>query len=376
MMRVLHVNSGNLYGGIETLLVTLARERGLCQDLEPRFALFFEGKLARELRATGVSVSLLGPARVRYPWTILAVRRRLAALLEAERPDVVVTHGAWSHAIAAPTVRNSGVMLAHWVHAPPTGGHWLERWARRTPPDVAIANSRFTAASLDRLFPRAYTAVVYAPVSAPSRAMSQGREALRASLETAGDGVVIVIACRLERWKGHLLLIEALGRLRDDPRWIAWIAGGPQRRHEQVYLDEIRVAAARAGILPRLRFLGQRTDVPDVLAAADIHCQPNEGAEPFGLAFVEALYAGLPVITTAIGAAPEIVDTSCGVLVPVDAKALATALKRLVAARAERVRLGTSGPARAHALCAPAARLAELRDELARGRALSRASKP
>jgi glycosyltransferase involved in cell wall biosynthesis len=375
-MRVLHVSAGNLYGGIETLLVTLARERHLCRDLEPGFALCFEGRLARELRATGVSVSMLGPARVRYPWTILAVRRRLAALLEAERPDVVVTHGAWSHAIAASVVRRSARGLAHWVHGPPSGDHWLERWARRTPPDVAIANSRFTAASLVRLFPRVSAAVVYAPVSAPDEAIGHRRQAVRALLGAAEDSVVIVIACRLEQWKGHLLLVDALGRLRDNPRWVAWIAGGPQRRDEQIYLDEIRAAAARAGILPRVRFLGQRTDVPGLLAAADIHCQPNEGGEPFGLAFVEALRAGLPVVTTAIGAAAEIVDTSCGVLVPVDAKALATALERLVAAPAERLRLGAAGPARARALCDPAARLAELHGALARNRSLAHAGKP
>jgi glycosyltransferase involved in cell wall biosynthesis len=375
-MRVLHVNAGNLYGGIETLLVTLARERSLCPDLQPGFALCFEGRLARELRTTGVPVGMLGAARVRYPWTILAVRRRLAALLETERPDVVVTHGAWSHAVAAPVVRRSATVLAHWVHTPPSGEHWLERWARRTPPDVVIANSLFTAASVARLFPRVFMAVVYAPVSAPPAAIRQRRTALRASLGAAEDAVVIVIACRLEHWKGHLLLVEALGRLRDDPRWTAWIAGGPQRRDEQIYLDEIRAAAARAGILPRLRFLGQRTDVPELLAAADIHCQPNAGAEPFGLAFIEALHAGLPVVTTAIGAAAEIVDASCGILVPADAGALATSLERLVAAPAERVRLGAAGPARARALCDPAARLAELHDALARGRALAHAGKP
>jgi glycosyltransferase involved in cell wall biosynthesis len=370
-MRVLHVNAGNLYGGIETLLVTLARERGLCPDLEPSFALCFEGRLARELRATGVPVSLLGPARFRYPWTILAVRRRLAALLAAERPDVVITHGAWSHAIAAPVVRRSGATLVHWVHNPALGKHWLERWANRTPPDLVIANSQFTA-STTRLFPDIRSAVAYSPL-APRPAGAE-RAGIREALETPMDATVIVVASRLERWKGHLLLVEALGQLRDDSRWVAWIAGAPERRHEQLYLDEIRSAADRAGILSRLRFLGQRTDIPDVLAAADIHCQPNQGAEPFGLAFVEALYAGLPVVTTAIGAAPEIVDTSCGVLVPVDAKALATALGRLIAEPAQRVRLGASGRVRARALCDPAARLAELRDYLILGRASFQAS--
>ena len=57
--------------------------------------------------------------------------------------------------------------------------------------------------------------------------------------------------------------------------------------------------------------------------AADIHCQPNTAPEPFGLVFVEALYAGLPVVTTALGGALEILTDACGVLVPAgDAPAL------------------------------------------------------
>ena len=57
----------------------------------------------------------------------------------------------------------------------------------------------------------------------------------------------------------------------------------------------------------------QRDDVPRLLAAADIFCQPNLGPEPFGIGFVEALSAGLPVITTATGGALEIVDGDCGI---------------------------------------------------------------
>ena len=69
-----------------------------------------------------------------------------------------------------------------------------------------------------------------------------------------------------------------------------------------------------------MRWLGQRRDVPELLAAADIYCQPNVGAEPFGIVFVEALYTGLPVVTTALGGALEIIDASCGVLVPPGAR--------------------------------------------------------
>jgi glycosyltransferase involved in cell wall biosynthesis len=97
------------------------------------------------------------------------------------------------------------------------------------------------------------------------------------------------------------------------------------------------------------------------MQAADVHCQPNSGPEPFGLAFVEALYASLPVITTDMGGAAEIVTRDCGVLVPPgDPAALRAALQTLVGNAGLRRALGVAGPARAAALCDPTKQLAQL----------------
>ena len=119
-----------------------------------------------------------------------------------------------------------------------------------------------------------------------------------------------------------------------------------------------------------MTFLGERRDVPALMRAADIHCQPNTAPEPFGLAFVEALDAGLPVVTTAIGGALEIVTPGCGVLVePGNPAHLASALGALVADAAARHRLGSAGPARARALCDPTRQLEALAGILAGVRA-------
>ena len=163
------------------------------------------------------------------------------------------------------------------------------------------------------------------------------------------------MAARMESWKGHRLLLRALEQLRHDPAWTCWIAGGGQNDGEASYERTLRDAAGAAGLGNRVRFLGQRTDVADLLAAADIYCQPNEGAEPFGISLVEALWAGLPVVTTRLGAAPEVVNESCGRLVaPADESGLASALAVLVADRGLRRELAARGPERAAALCAPA----------------------
>jgi glycosyltransferase involved in cell wall biosynthesis len=101
--------------------------------------------------------------------------------------------------------------------------------------------------------------------------------------------------------------------------------------------------------------------VPRLLAAADIHCQPNTGPEPFGITFVEALQAGLPVVTTAQGGALEILDDSCGILTPPgDAESLATSLRELIERPDLRSQLGRAGPARASALCDPSRQMSRL----------------
>jgi glycosyltransferase involved in cell wall biosynthesis len=147
---------------------------------------------------------------------------------------------------------------------------------------------------------------------------------------------------------------------------VAWEAGGAQRDPELQYLGALSIAAAQLGLAHRLRFLGERTDIRSLYGAADIYCQPNVTPESYGLTFIEALYAGLPVVTSGIGGAVEIVDATCGVLVPPrDPRALADALQRLIEAPAERRALGAAGPARARALSDPAARVAELANQLA-----------
>jgi glycosyltransferase involved in cell wall biosynthesis len=141
--------------------------------------------------------------------------------------------------------------------------------------------------------------------------------------------------------------------------------GGPQRESEQSYLAGLRATASELGIEDRIRFVGQRNDVDRLLAASDIHCQPNISPEPFGIAFIEALYARLPVVTTRLGGAIEIVNDSCGELVsPNNPVALAAALGRLVGDDKGRRRLGDAGPARARELCDPAQQMGYLRRTL------------
>ena len=360
-VRVLHLHAGNLYGGVETLLVTLANYRELAPGMEPHFALCFEGRLSKEIAASGVPLHLLGPVRISRPWTAWSARQRLRSILRGERYDAVICHMPWPLVVFGKTARAEGQKVVFWAHSAHQGASRLERMARRIPPDLAIANSGFVGDSVANLYPDLQAAVMHYPVALPERQnQAEKRAAARAELGVDDDTAVIIQVSRYEAWKGHLLHLEALARV-SSKKWVCWMVGGPQTAADHQHYNLVLDTATRLGLLDRVRFLGQRSDVPQLLAGADIFCQPNQGPEPFGIVFIEALWAGLPVVTTAMGGALEILNDSCGILTePGNADRLAQSLDRLIGSATLRQQLGAAGPERARALCDPGAQLQTL----------------
>ncbi len=359
-LRVLHLASGNLFGGVEkTFLYYASAPRPSLWS--PEFAVCFKGKLRDGLRRSGALQYDLGSVRLRYPGTVARARSRLRKLLSERRYDVVVSHSPWLQLIFAPVVRELGVPLAFQLHDIGNDTHWLDRLARRYPPDVVVCNSKFTASTADRMFRGVPTVYAYVPADLTTvRPDRVRRQEMRCSLSTSDDQFVIIQASRFERWKGHGLLLEALGRLSRDERWVCWITGEPQRSFERSYRKELEALANRLGIAPRVRFAGHRQDMPELLGAADVMCQPNLAPEPFGSVYIEALHLGVPVVSTAMGAALEIIDDDCGMLVAPAPDSVAAALRHLMDDRALRARLATNGPARAKAVCDPSIRFPEL----------------
>lgn len=355
VLRVLHVTAGNLFGGIERMLLTMVSvAEGECAH---EIAVSFDGRLARELRDAGSPPHLLGEARFRRPDSVWRARRALRRLLAADRYDAVIAHAPWSCALAGPVARRAECPLFMWAHDAPQPDGWPERRIARVPPDRFICNSRHTADAIARWMPGVPRDVVHPPVPAAPAVSARERRERRAELGAADDTTVIFLASRLEEWKGHRVLLEAAHRLRGNVA--VWIAGSPQRPAEVEYFDALTRLAASANV----RFLGERSDVPRLMAAADIYCQPNTTPEPFGIAFVEALAAGVPVVTTAMGGPLEIVDERCGVLVSEPSPDLvAAALQRLIDTPALREALSAAAPAQARRVSDPAARLGEVRD--------------
>lgn len=360
-LRVLHVAAGNLFGGIETFLVTLARHNNGVQELNSEFAICFEGRLATELKEAGAVIHELGEVRLRDPRSVLRANLAFAKAVRKNRYDAVVTHGAWPHVLVGAAAKLLGAKLVTWGHGAPLRTGWLDRLARQIRPDLVIANSHHTAGALEPLFGKIPSRTIYYPVEVE---VSKRRERsdMRSELATSEGCVAIAFAGRFERWKGLDLLLRAARLLLDRTtgNWCIWICGGVQRPSEIAYKEELERFVRSAGLEERVRFLGQRADVTDVFRAADLFCQPNTGPEPFGIVFIEALAAGLPVVSTNMGGAAEIVDETCGLLAAPEPAAVAAALYRLVTDDALRRRLASNAPERARELCEPEARIRDI----------------
>ena len=358
VLRVLHLHSGNMIGGIESVLRTLAEFAPSRPEATQELAVVFDGSFAESIRATGLTVHTLPEVQLRNPLSVLRARRELAGLLKRSPFDAVISHSPWCQVVFGPVFKQADIPVLYWMHNN-FDGHWLQKLASRNVPDFAICNSEYTQSTLAQVYPRTPSAIVHYPVKASVPAMS--RDQLRHDLGASPDTVVILMASRMEHWKGHFNLLHAAAALQPKSDWIIWIAGAPQSNDERVYHESVLAEVNRQNLKSRVHFLGQRSDVPALMRAADIFCQPNAAPEPFGVVFVEALQAGVPVVTFSMGGPREILDASSGLLIaPGDLAGLTACLSRLIDDASLRAAFRVTGPARAKLLCDPVQQLREV----------------
>ena len=143
--------------------------------------------------------------------------------------------------------------------------------------------------------------------------------------------------------KNHALLVEAFAQVHSDaPLYLLLVGGGELE-------NAVRQQVVELGLQERVRFLGVRADVADILRASDVFVLSSRW-EGNPMSVMEAMAAGLPVVSTAVGGVPELVqEGATGLLVPSeDTGALACALQALVDDPARRQAMGAA--ARQHAV--------------------------
>ena len=169
------------------------------------------------------------------------------------------------------------------------------------------------------------------------------RAAVRRELGLGGHFPVIFSAAEFRPEKRQEDLVRAMALLLPEfPSALLVLAGSGGR------LESVRGIAKDIGLEERVRFLGERGDIPALLSVSDIYSFPSD-EEPFGLAPVEAMAAGVPVVASRTGGLIEIMeDGKNGILVPPrDTKAIACALEALAKDETLRKSLSEAGRARA-----------------------------
>jgi glycosyltransferase involved in cell wall biosynthesis len=177
------------------------------------------------------------------------------------------------------------------------------------------------------------------------------RDAVRAALGVEPDAVMATMVGNIRQWKGQHIVLAAVASLPPSVRErLRVFFVGDVAPDAEAYAATLAATVQQHGLQSVVRFLGARTDVPDLLAASDVAIHASVRPEPFGLVVPEAMALGTPVIAARSGGPLEIVTPSTGLLFDPDSPAeLAEHLAALVEDPDRREALGRCAPARAQA---------------------------
>jgi glycosyltransferase involved in cell wall biosynthesis len=260
-----------------------------------------EGAIARDFRQAGIETEEIAKGRgfdVTLPF-------RLAARLAGWRVDVIHTHNPHALIYGAPAARVLRTAAVHSKHGinPDVGRRmWLRRVASKlvdayvavTPmlSDVALQKRECAPGKL-HVIPNGIDTLLYAPN--PS-----ARARVRQELGIPENAWVVGTVGRLAPEKNQGLLIDAMADLLSERCHLLIVGDGPERQ----------ALLARAASSRRQEFVhltGQREDIADVLTAFDVFVLTSH-TEGLPLVLLEAMATGVPVVATAVGGIPDLVD--------------------------------------------------------------------
>lgn len=340
-LRVCHVIHSLGPGGAEAVLVDLAEaapRAGLALSVVSLTPTGGDSHNTEKLRLAGVPVWAVDTGSRWNPRGLPQGVRTIART----RPDIVHTHLKHADLVGAAAARRLGVPLVSTLHliedaVTPVGRgkRWLAAQARVRRAAATIAVSAALSdwyVSCFRVDPSRMHVVpngVARPAIDPS-----ARLKVRESFGIADDETVAIMIGIMRAGKGHADLLDAVAGIGDGVRCLL-VGDGPLR----VGLE------AQAADLPagRVVFAGFRTDVTDLLAAADIVVHPSH-FDALPTALISALAVGRPIVATHVGGIPEIVTPDVGVLLPpADAAALADAITTMAGDPTTRTEMGAAG---------------------------------
>jgi glycosyltransferase involved in cell wall biosynthesis len=321
-LSIVHTESSLGWGGQEIRILTEAR--GMLE----------RGHQVSLLAAEGAQI-LAQAGRFNVPVQALPIGRKnfagwsaMKQALATQPFDIVNSHSStdtWLAALCLKRRRRPALVRTRHVSIPIPNDYatrWLYRKATTrivTTGDALrlqlIRDNGIEAKKIDSV-PTGIDPEAFAPRDA---------QAARAALGLPPDVPVIGIVATLRSWKGHRFLLDAMPRLATRDALLVVVGDGPQRAALEAQVKELQLA-------PRVRFVGQQDDVAPWFAAFDVAALPSYANEGVPQSLLQAMFMGVPCVTTDAGAIPELArdgDTAL-VVAREDAGALAAGLDTLL----------------------------------------------
>jgi glycosyltransferase involved in cell wall biosynthesis len=324
-------------GGTERLVIEIVKR---LRDETPMAVCCLDekGAWAAELERSGIAVTALNRSRGFHPrlgrLVAGAARKHGATVVHCHhyspfvygclaklwrpRLRVIFTeHGRLSDAGPSPKRRLANSVLA------------------RAPEAVFAVSENLKEHIVAEGFPGAAVGVIYNGIEPGTLPDLDARRVIRARLQAAEHDVIIGTVARLDPVKDLGTLLRATAEtIRGGLNTKLVIVGDGEER------ESLRRLCAELAIDERVVFLGQREDARDWLAGVDLYVNSSI-SEGISLTILEAMAAGLPVIATGVGGTPEVVDSTCGRLVPArNVEAMSLSIAELGNAPAIRRTLG------------------------------------
>ena len=335
-MKILYVITRAEMGGGQTHVADLLR--GLRDDFDVELATGEEGYLTDLAADLGVPwhvlPDLVQPMR---PLQDLKALRQCVRLIRELRPHLVHTHTSKAGVIGRLAARIAGVpsiFTAHtWCFAEGTSLKWklvglpVERFAARCCQRIiTVSDANRSLAIRQRVAPENHFVTVHNGVA----------DCVPRARHAPTDIPKIVMVARFSEQKAQALLVDAVSAIR-MPFKLLFVGDGPLR-------PAVEQQVEAAGLRDRVEFLGERRDIPEILAAGDIFALFTNW-EGFPISILEAMRARLPVVASNVDGVPEAVDDGrTGYLAPAgDVAAFRNALEKLIADPDLRARMGAAG---------------------------------